>query len=276
MLAAALAFACALPAGQSAGARAGAGAASRAAYDSGEWKYWGGDAGQRRYAPLDQINAGNVDRLKIAWRWSADTSGDASSSNYKATPLLDDGVLYVPWLNHGAAAIDAGTGKTIWTFEPQPANIGGRGASLAMRSLAYWTDGDEKRVLHNSMDGRLISIDGKTGKADVSFGNKGWINLREGIIEGTPVTDVGSVSPALVVGDIIVVQVIPAGARNKESAPGHIRGFDVRTGELKWTFHTVPRKGEFGYDSWENGAAEYVGNTGVWSMMSADSETGYV
>src|SRR5690606_22288533 len=174
-LAALLGFGCALPFQPAASSPDTESATALQAYDSGEWKYWGGDAGQTRCAPLDQISASNVDRLKIAWRWSADTSGDASSSNYKATPLLDDGVLYVPWLNHGAAAIDAGTGKTIWTFEPQPANIGGRGASLAMRSLAYWTDGTDKRVLHNSMDGRLISIDAKTGQADPDFGVKGWI-----------------------------------------------------------------------------------------------------
>jgi glucose dehydrogenase/cytochrome c553 len=277
VLAAGMAFACAHPSQPEAEAtQAAVAAAVNAKYDSGEWKYWGGDAGQTRYAPLDQVNASNVSRVKIAWRWSADTSGDASSSNYKSTPLLDDGVMYVPWLNHGMAAIDAGTGKTLWTFEPQPTDIGGRGASLVMRSLAYWTDGKEKRVFHNSGDGRLIAVDAKTGKAADGFGKNGWINLREGIIEDTPVTDVGSVSPAIVVGDIIVAQAIPGGARNKESAPGHIRGFDVRTGELKWTFHMVPRKGEFGYDTWENGAADYVGNSGTWTMMSADLEHGLV
>src|SRR6185436_11645884 len=239
-------------------------------------KYWGGDAGQTRYAPLDQVNASNVSRLKIAWRWSADMAGDAASSNYKATPLLDDGVLYVPWLNHGAAAINAGTGKTIWTFEPQPADIGGRAGTLAMRSLAYWADGKEKRLFHNSMDGRLIAIDAKTGKAAAGFGKNGWINLRDGLTEGRAVKDVGSVSPALVVNDVIVVQVIPGGARNKESTPGYIRGFDVHTGKLLWTFHTVPQKGEPGYETWENGAADYVGNVGVWSMLSADAELGYV
>jgi glucose dehydrogenase len=96
------AFACALPfAGGQQATQASIAAAALARYDSTEWKYWGGDGGQTRYAPLEQINASNVNRLKIAWRWSADTSGDASSSNYKSTPLLDDGVLYVPWVNHG-------------------------------------------------------------------------------------------------------------------------------------------------------------------------------
>jgi quinoprotein glucose dehydrogenase len=269
-----LAWACSLA--QPGSDASGPHAATVKTYSPDKWLYWGGDPGQTRYAPLDQVNASNVNRLKIAWRWSADMAGDAASSNYKATPLLDDGVLYTPWLNHGAAAIDAGTGKTIWTFEPQPADIGYRSGSLAMRSLAYWTDGKEKRVFHNSMDGRLIAIDGKTGKAASGFGKNGWINLRTGLTEGRAVKDVGSVSPALVVNDVIVVQVIPGGARNKESTPGWIRGFDVRTGKLLWTFHTVPLKGEPGYDSWEDGAADYVGNVGVWSMLSGDPETGYV
>ena len=250
--------------------------ATAPAYDAADWAYWGGDAGQTRYAPLDQINLETVDRLKIAWRWSADTSGEPASGNYKSTPLLDDGVLYVPWLNHGMAAIDAGTGKTIWTHEPQPAEIGGRAASLVGRSLAYWTDGNDKRVFHNSSDGRLIAVDAKTGEPAPGFGKNGWINLREGLIEGTPITDVGSVSPALVVGDIIVTQVIVSGSRDKESAPGLIRGYDVRTGAQVWSFNPIAQPGEVGAETWENGGNTFNGAAGAWSMMSADPELGYV
>ncbi len=275
-MAVALAFACTIPGGNT-GSMAQAGMTNTAkTYDSTEWKYWGGDAGQTRYAPLNNINSGNVNRLKVAWRWSADTSGGPESANYKSSPLLDDGVLYVPWVNHGMAAIDAGTGKTIWTFEPQPTDIGGRGASLALRSLAYWTDGVEKRVFHNSGDGRLIAVDGKTGKPAAGFGKNGWINLREGIIEGTSATDVGSVSPALVVGDIVVVQVIPNNTRNKTGAPGKIRGFNVRTGEVVWTFNPIPKNGEVGAETWTDGSNAYSGQAGAWSMMSADPELGYV
>jgi glucose dehydrogenase len=190
-------------------------------YDPAAWRFWGGDAGQTRYAPLEQINSSNVERLKIAWRWSADTSGGFSPSNFKSTPLLDDGVLYVPWLNHGMAAIDAGPGKTLWTFEPQPADIGG-GASLASRSLSFWSDGRSKRLFHNTLDGRLISVDAKTGRADQKFGRQGWINLRDNLTEAREVQDVRSVSPAIVVGNV-VVQVIPAAARNKAATAGEPR-----------------------------------------------------
>ena len=246
-------------------------------YDAGQWTYWGGDAGQTRYAPLGDINLSNVDRLKIAWRWTADSNGGPGADNYKATPLLDDGVLYVPWVNHGAAAIDAGTGKTLWTYETQPADIGGGASSLAPRSLAYWTDGADKRLFHNSLDGRLIAIDARTGQAAREFGRDGVVNLRDDLAPERSVrSDVRSVSPAIVVGDIVIAQIIPSGGRNKEVLPGDIRGYDVRTGRLVWTFHVVPRPGEFGYETWENGSADYVGQAGVWTMMSADPELGYV
>ena len=258
-------------AGESAPADAG-----KQALADGEWPYWGGDPQSTRYSPLQDINASNVGKLEIVWRWSADTTGSPASANFKSTPLMDDGVLYMPWLDHGAAAIDAATGRTLWTFLPDPRDIGGRAANLAPRSLAYWTDGTTKRLFHNSVDGRLLAIDGLTGKPAEEFGEKGAIDLRTNLTEGRAVTDVGSVSPALVVGDVLVVQVVPGGARNKESTPGYVRGYDVRSGKLMWTFHTVPQRGELGYESWENGAADYIGNTGVWSMLSADPETGYV
>ena len=245
------------------------------AYNPGKWVFWGGDSGQTRYAPLDQINAKTVGRLKIAWRWAAETTGGPISNNYKSTPLLDDGVLYVPWLNHGAAAIDAGTGKTIWTYEPQPLP-GGRPGTLAPRSLAYWTDGKEKRLYHNSLDGRLIAVDAKTGKPAPGFGKNGWIDLRVGLTENREVKDVRSVSPAIVVGDVLVAQSLPGGNRNKEATPGDIRGFDVRTGKQLWAFHVVPQPGEFGNETHEDGNWKWVGNSGTWTMFSADPELGYV
>jgi glucose dehydrogenase/mono/diheme cytochrome c family protein len=247
-----------------------------AVYDPGAWIHWGGDIGHTNYAPLTQINRSTVSRLKIAWRWSADTSGGAASSNFKSTPLLADGVLYIPWLEHGIAAIDAGTGQTVWTYIPPETGEDARGASLANRGLAYWTDGTSQRLFHNSLDGRLIAVDAKTGKLAADFAAGGIIDLNAGLGRGEVVSGARSVSPALVVGDVIVVQVIPPGARDKEATPGDIRGFDARTGALLWTFHVVPRPGEFGYDSWEDGAGDYSGNSGAWSMMSADPELGMV
>lgn len=240
----------------------------------GEWPYWGGSAYTDRYTPLNQINKSNLDKLEIAWRWTADGSGDASAATYKSTPLMVDGTLYVPWIDNGAAAIDAATGKTIWTFRPPP--TGGRGGGLASRSLSYWTDGANKRLFHNTLDGRLLSIDARTGKLDPAFGKGGVIALREGADRGKDVASVGSVSPALVVGDVVVAQIIPGGGRNKEATPGVIRGFDVRTGKLLWTDDPIPRPGDPAAKTWRGDSATYTGHAGTWTMMSADPELGYL
>lgn len=242
----------------------------------GEWHTWGGDAGFTRYSDLDQIDKSNAGKLQVVWRWRSLPLGDRPDSNLKATPLMVDGVLYTPTGLHQAAAIDPSTGETLWLFTPEPADLGGRNPALSSRALAYWTDGKQKRLFHNTLDGRLISIDAGTGKADPAFGAKGSVYLKENLSD-QPVPFVGSSSPPTVVGDVVVAQVVThITSPNKESPPGHIRGYDVRSGKLLWTFHTIPQEGEFGNETWENESWRYSGNTGVWSMMSADLETGYI
>ncbi len=267
---------CMLDERPSAIATVGASSPGKEALFRGEWTYWGGDPQSTRYTPLNQINAANVGNLEIAWRWTADAAGDASSSNYKATPLMAGGVLYVPWVSHGMAAIDGATGKTLWTFKPTPSALPGRAASLAPRSLSYWSDGINKRLFHNSLDGRLISVDAATGRADPKFGKNGWINLRTGATEGREIKDVGSVSPAIVAGDLIIAQIIVGGGRSMQGVPGYVRAYDVHDGHLVWTWNPVPQKGEFGNETWENGSAEYSGSAGAWTMMSYDPELGYL
>ncbi len=244
----------------------------------GEWTTWGGDAGFTRYSPLDQIDKDNVGNLEAAWRWKSLTHGSSPDGNLKATPLMIDGVLYAPAGIHQVAAIDPATGETLWIFTPNPADLGGgRPLRLSSRGLAYWTDGVRKRLFHNTLDGRLLSIDAKTGRADSAFGRNGAVNLRERLVEGRQVPILGSSSPPTVVGDVVIAQAVgEATSPNKEATPGHIRGYDARTGKLLWTFHTIPQAGEFGNETWENGSWKYTGNTGVWSMMSADLELGYV
>ncbi|HKQ80166.1 MAG TPA: carboxymuconolactone decarboxylase family protein [Blastocatellia bacterium] len=243
----------------------------------GEWTTWGGDAGFTRYSPLDQVNKDNVGTLEVAWRWKSASHGPRPDGNLKATPLMIDGVLYTPTGVHQVAAIDPAAGKTLWLFTPSPADLGGRPLTLSSRGLAYWTDGVRKRVFHNTLDGRLLSIDAKTGRADAAFGRNGTVNLKERLVEGRPIPVLGSSSPPTVVGDVVIAQVVgEATAPNKEATPGHIRGYDARTGKLLWTFHTIPQAGEFGNETWENDSWKYTGNTGVWSMMSADLELGYV
>ena len=245
---------------------------------SGEWVTWGGDPGFQRYSPLDQIDASNVATLEVAWRWNALPLGDRADANYKATPLYIDGVLYAPSGVAQAVALDPATGAEIWRFNPEPGPELGRAPSISSRSLTYWTDGAAKRLFHNTHDGRLISIDAATGKADPAFGANGYIDLRQNLRpDGKPAEFLGSSSPAAVVGDVVIVQVVgDITSPNKEATPGHIRGYDVRTGKLVWTFHTIPQAGEFGNDTWQDNSWTYTGNAGVWSMMSVDPDLGYV
>ena len=244
---------------------------------NGEWHYWGGDAGSTRYSTLDQINASNAKELQIAWRWQSLPGEGQPDVNFKATPLMIDGVLYTSAGVHQAAAIDPTTGATLWLFTPEPRTIAGRGGvPPSGRGVAYWSDGREKRVFLNTLDGRLISIDARTGRADPKFGKNGTVLLKDRLTD-RPVSMVGSSSPPIIVGNVVVAQTVSeVAATNKEAVPGHIRGYDVRTGKLLWTFHTIPQRGEPGVETWENGSWAYTGNAGVWTVMSADPELGYV
>jgi len=244
---------------------------------NGEWHYWGGDAGATRYSPLTQIDARNAKQLEIAWRFGALPIGDRVDVNWQATPLYIDGMVYVTTGVHQAVALDPATGKTIWTFTPDPKDVAtGRPGNPSGRSFGYWTDGKQKRLFRSTLDGRVISIDAVTGKADPNFGENGNVYLNRELTDRV-VPVLGSTSPPIVVGDVLVVQHTPeVYAPNKEATPGHIRGYDVRTGKRLWTFHTIPQAGEFGVETWENDSWKTAGNTGVWTIMSADQELGYV
>jgi quinoprotein glucose dehydrogenase len=240
----------------------------------GEWRFNGGDGGSTKYAPYTQINTQNVADLEVAWRWKAVTSGENPDYNYEATPIMIGGVLYVSTGASEVAAVDAGTGKTIWVFTP--GNVNGRRPGSSGRGVAYWESGSDQRIFHNSIDGRLFAIDANTGKLCTEFGRNGVVHLKNQLSD-RPVPRVGSSSPAIVVGDVVVVQVVASiGASTKEAIPGHIRGYDARTGERLWIFHTVPQAGEFGVETWQNESWKYTGNAGVWTLLSADQELGYV
>ncbi len=245
---------------------------------NGEWPYWGGDAGSTRYSPLDQINAANVGELQVAWRWkSLPLLEGQPDPNLKATPIMIGGTLYTSAGVNQAAAIDAATGETRWVFSPDPPEISRHPTGLSGRGLAYWTDGKDARVFHNTSDGRLIAINCKTGQTYPDFGENGYVYLKKELTT-QPDPKIGSSSPPIVVGDVVVAQVVPSAINpsRKEAAPGHIRGYDVRTGKRLWTFHTIPQAGEFGSETWENDSWSYTGNAGVWTLMSADIDLGYV
>jgi glucose dehydrogenase/cytochrome c5 len=248
--------------------------------ERGEWITWGGDLGNTRYSPLDQIARTNVAQLRPIWRWRAESLPRGPDTNWKATPIYIDGVLYVPTGGSKVAAIDPATGATIWLFTPDPLRVGTRPFSGSSRAVSYWTDGTKKRILHNSIDGRLFSIDASTGQLDPGFGSGGVVNLNENLLDSDDTRkrdDMGSTGPGIVVGDVIVVQVIGNDSpRRNEGTPGYIRGYDIRTGKMLWKFHTIPRAGEFGVETWANDSWRTAGAASVWSMMAADPELGYV
>jgi quinoprotein glucose dehydrogenase len=255
-----------------------------------DWPAYSGDKASTKYSPLDQINKDNVGNLKIAWRRSGmpeELRGlypDAqASANYQHTPLMVGGLLYVSTAVGVVAALDPASGRTVWTdtLPPRPDGQGPtRGNST--RSLAYWADGGDARIIAN-VGSNLVALNAKTGKRYADFGDNGQVDLTKGFER--PITGWRWSSGPLVVKDVIVVGGVPSPATDilnerarapKEMPPDDIRGYDVRTGKLLWTFHVVPRAGEFGNDTWLNDSWTYSGNSGVWSLISADEELGYV
>ncbi|MFN7981540.1 MAG: pyrroloquinoline quinone-dependent dehydrogenase [Vicinamibacterales bacterium] len=251
---------------------------------AGEWRHYAGDAGSSKYSPLTQITKANVGSLELAWRWSSldneiVKSNPARPGAYQDTPLMVNGVLYTTTSLGVYAAIDPTTGRTLWSYDPEVYKGSGRPPNLGFthRGVAYWSDGTRKRIIGGTHDARLISVDAETGKPDPAFGVNGRVSVTDGLPYAEPMRNYAINSAPVVVKNVIISgSNINDGPLVKEQPRGDIFGFDARTGKKLWTFHSVPQKGEFGYDTWEEGAAEYTGNTNVWSMISVDEELGYV
>jgi quinoprotein glucose dehydrogenase len=249
------------------------------------WPTYGGNLASHRYSPLDQINAGNFENLEIKWRLRTDFLGPRPDTLYSATPLYVNGILYTTAGRRRAAiALDPETGEMIWMHSEQEGERGDLAPRQgAGRGLSYWSspDGSDQRIVYVTPGYRMLALDAKTGIPVSSFGNDGVVDLtRDFDQEIDPVgSNIGLNATPLVVGDVVVVGAAHRPAGSVESTwevRGYVRGFDVRTGERLWTFHTIPQRGEFGYDTWEDGAADRNGNTGVWAQMSADPELGLV
>ena len=257
-------------------------AAGQQGATNGEWRFYGGDPGSTRYAPLDQINGDNVQSLEIAWRWTAANYGPGPEYNYRTTPLMVGGVLYATaGYRRTVVAIDAGTGETLWTYRMDE---GDRSAPRrnSGRGVSYWESPDTgPRIFVVTPGFHLIALDAASGIPVADFGDGGVIDLRLGLGRELDLVraPIGSSSPPIVVDGVVVVgSALPSGSAppSPEMPPGHVRGFDAVTGELRWTFHTIPQPGEYGNDSWENDSWKYTGNAAVWTALSADPALGYV
>ena len=248
---------------------------------NGEWPHWGGDLGNTKYSPLDQINRDNVKNLRIAWRWKSENYGPRPQNNMEGTPLMVGGVLYMTaGFRPNVVAIDGATGETLWSYRFDEGQRGDRAPRSVSRGVEYWTDGKQSRIILMTRGYQLVSLDAKTGLPDPAFGRNGVIDLYQDFDQPPPEDGViSSTSPAVVVRNVIVIGAAMVGGtapRSKENTKGYIRGFDVRSGKRLWTFHTIPQPGEFGNNTWLNDSWAYTGNTSVWSPFSADEELGYV
>ena len=258
----------------------------RIAYDTsnGEWRTYGGDLYSHRYAALDQIDAANFNSLQPAWRFRTDNLGPAPEYNLQATPLMVNGKLYLTAGSRRAAvALDAGTGELLWKYN---IDEGRRGATAPRqqsgRGLAWWSDGQEERIVYVTPGYQMIALDAKTGQPIPGFGRDGRVDLRA-LAEldqdiDIETADIGLASAPIIVDDVIIIGSAhrPSTTARKSNVKGAIRGYDVRTGKRLWIFRTIPQKGEFGHDTWLNGAEVYTGNAGAWAQMSADPELGLV
>ena len=263
----------------------------------GEWRSYASDAGSTKFTNLSQIHGDNFGELEVAWTWASidgelDLEGllgsaaeDISFGRLQATPLMIEGVLYMITALNQVAALDATSGELLWSFNPQAYLSGYSISPLGHhhRGVAYWSDGKESRILFATNDGYLHSLNADSGVPDSSFGG-GRLDMTEGIpradrelVDYSGAVPLGTVSPPVVIGDVLVVNQITSNRPHyKERPPTWVRGYNIRTGELIWTFHTIPQGGEFGVETWQEESWRYTGNGGVWTQMSADLELGYV
>jgi quinoprotein glucose dehydrogenase len=256
-------------------------AAQSGAGGAADWPTYGGNLASHRYSPLAQIDAGNFNRLEVAWRFKTDNLGPRPEFNLQVTPLVVKGVMYfTAGTRRAVVAVNAETGEMLWMHSEDE---GARGEAaprrLSGRGLSYWTDGRESRVLYVTPGYHLVALDARTGAPVRGFGRNGIVDLKDDFDQPIDLTtgEVGlHAAPVIAKDTIIVGAAHSARATRPEHEKGFVRGFDVRTGKRLWTFHTIPRPGEFGNDTWLNDSWAYTGNAGVWAQMSVDEELGIV
>ena len=251
-----------------------------------DWPAFGGDPGGMRYSPLTAIDRANVGGLGVAWTWATgeapipETSSTraARPGNFQATPLMINDTLYLSTPYNRVVALDAGTGRELWSYDPgayragQPSN----GTGFVHRGVAAWSGGRQRRIFINSR-WRLIALDAATGKPIPSFGANGEVDLTAQLIRPVNKRHYTNTSPPVVVGDLVIVgNGVGDRLAYRNDPPGDVQAFDVRTGRRVWRFNPIPQAGEFGNETWEDGSATYTGHTNVWAPFTADTARGLV
>ncbi|HEX4135334.1 MAG TPA: pyrroloquinoline quinone-dependent dehydrogenase [Bryobacteraceae bacterium] len=242
-----------------------------------DWPAYGHDSGGQRYSPLAKINTKNVSKLKLAWQYGSDAANinlDASTrylSSTEAVPLMVGGILYAPTVHHTIVALEPETGKEIWKYDL------GKAVGAPLRGVTYWQGdaGTPPQILAGTSDGHLIALNAKTGKLVPGFGDEGTVDLRVGVTEKFPTAPYHMASPGTVWRNLIIT-----GAQGKEDDPGgpdmDVRAWDLHTGKLVWTFHTIPHPGEAGYETWPKDYWMTAGSPANWGAATIDAQRGLI
>ncbi|HJQ66743.1 MAG TPA: PQQ-binding-like beta-propeller repeat protein, partial [Gemmatimonadales bacterium] len=244
-------------------------ACARPDVPAGDWRVAGGDPGNTRYSSLDQINRTNVAQLQPVWTYH---TGDMPQghSEIQATAIVVDGVLFATTPALAVIALKGDSGTLMWRFDPFETR---ERASHVNRGVVYWKRGGDQRIFFTA-GRRLYALDARTGRPITTFGDSGSIDLAAGFDRDVREAYLAATSPGVVYQDVLI-----QGTRVGEeegSAPGDVRAYDVRTGAIRWTFHTIPRPGEFGYDTWPAEAWRSAGGANSWPGMSVDPKRGIV
>jgi len=237
--------------------------------DAQEWAVYGGGPESIRYSSLTQINRANVTRLQVAWTF--DASDGTVGTELEVNPIVVHGVLYATTASLNVVALNAATGELVWRFDPYNGRHV-RGGGGRVRGVAYWGDGTDERIFVGVQQ-FLYALDAKTGRPIGSFGHGGRIDMRDDLRPGEKLM-ISLGTPGIVYKDLLIL-----GSRTAESLPtppGDVRAYDVRTGRLRWIFHTVPQPGERGYETWPKDAWTYTGAANNWAGMSLDVQRGLV
>ncbi|MCW3118091.1 MAG: pyrroloquinoline quinone-dependent dehydrogenase [Chitinophagaceae bacterium] len=234
------------------------------------WSVYKADATSSSYSVLKEINKENVYQLKLAWTFNPGDAVEGSRfAGSQCNPIILDGVMYAASARHRIYAIDAGNGKQIWSFDPYNGGPGGG----SFRGVTYWEDGNDKRILFTGGDD-LFALNAETGTPIREFGKNGKVSMNVGIRDDPEKISVKPTSPGIVYNDLLII-----GNEVSElygAQPGYIRAYNIRTGKLEWTFHTIPKPGEPGYDTWPKDAWKYAGGANDWGGMSVDEKRGMV
>jgi quinoprotein glucose dehydrogenase len=238
------------------------------------WQHYGGDHGNTHYSALSQIDRDNVGQLQLAWRYdSAGGSPLPPTSELQLNPIIIDGVLYGRSPLYNVFALDAASGRELWTYQPPVEHVG----MSNMRGLSYWRGGNneqpDRRILF-STGHFLMALDATTGKPVPGFGKDGKVDLRQGLGRNPEMVSINAPSPGVIFENLIIMG--SAVTETAGAAPGDIRAYDVVSGKLVWTFHTIPHPGEVGYDTWPEDAWRTAGGANAWAGMSLDPERAVV